>query len=94
MYDKYSKIPLFIKNNKNISSNAKLLYGDIQLLCHSKGYCFATNKFLGNNLGVTDRTITRLLGELVKDNLITIEYGCNSRKIFLSSRVDDNDHLG
>lgn len=94
MYDKYSKIPLFIKNNKNICSNAKLLYGDISLLCHSKGYCFATNKFLADNLGVTNRTITRLLSELVKNELIIIDYCCNNRKIFISSRVDDIDHLG
>lgn len=94
MYEKYSKIPLSIKNNENICSNAKILYGDILLLCHSKGYCYATNKFLADNLGVTERTITRLLSELEKNNLITIGYCRNKRKIFLASRVDENDHLG
>lgn len=85
MYDKYSKIPLFIKNNKNICSNAKLLYGDISLLCHSKGYCFATNKFLADNLGVTNRTIIRLINELEKESLIRIEYSRNERKIFITN---------
>ena len=94
MYEKYSKIPLSIKNNKNLSSNAKLLYGDIQLLCYKNGFCFASNKHLGDILSVTERTITRLLSELEKNNYIKIEYSRNKRKIYLVSRVDDIDHLG
>ena len=94
MYEKYSKIPLSIKNNTKLSSNAKLLYGDIQLLCYKNGYCFATNKHLGDELSVTKRTITRLLTELESNGFIKIEYKKNKRKIFLVSRVDDNDHLG
>ena len=82
MYEKYSKIPLSIKNNKNLSSNAKLLYGDIQLLCYKNGYCFASNKHLGDILSVTERTITRLLSELEKNNYIKIEYSRNKRKIY------------
>jgi DNA-binding MarR family transcriptional regulator len=94
VYEKYSKIPLSIKNNNNLSSNAKLLYGDIQLLCYKNGYCFASNKHLGDILSVTERTITRLLSELEKNNYIKIEYSRNKRKIYLVSRVDDFDHLG
>lgn len=93
MYEKYSKIPLSIKNNENICSNAKILYGDILLLCHSKGYCYATNKFLADSLSVTDRTITRLLCELEKNELIKINYCRNKRRIYLASRVDEIDHL-
>ena len=81
MYEKYSKIPLSIKNNKNLSSNAKLLYGDIQLLCYKNGFCFASNKHLGDILSVTERTITRLLSELEKNNYIKIEYSRNKRKM-------------
>ncbi len=88
MYDKYSKIPLFIKNNKNICSNAKLLYGDISLLCHSKGYCFATNKFLADNLGVSNRTVIRLLNELENESLIRMEYSRNERKIFITNDTE------
>ena len=83
MYEKYSKIPLSIKNDTKLSSNAKLLYGDIQLLCYKNGYCFATNKYLAENLNVTTRTIIRLLSELERENYIVIEYNRNIRKIFL-----------
>ena len=87
MYEKYSKIPIKVKNDKNICLNAKLLYGDIKLLCHCKGYCFATNGFLANNLGVTSRTITRILKELENAGFIRIEYCCNQRKIYINENI-------
>ena len=94
MYEKYSKIPLSIKNNENICSNAKILYGDILLLCHSKGYCYATNKFLAASLKVTTRTIIRLINELEKNNLIKIEYCKNNRKIYLVMSWYDENVIG
>lgn len=84
MNNAYCKIPIIVKRNKHICSNAKLLYGDILLLCHKKGYCYATNKFLGNNLGLTTRTITKLIKELIDENLIKVSYSKeNIRKIYL-----------
>jgi len=82
--NEYCKIPTFVKNNKNINSNAKLLYGDILLLCHQNGYCYATNKFLADNLNLKPRTITKLIKELREANLITVTYTKeNVRKIYL-----------
>ena len=84
MNNEYCKIPKLVKSNKHICSNAKLLYGDISLLCHKNGYCYATNKFLSNSLGLTPRTITRLIKELKDENLISISYTDNNvRKIYL-----------
>lgn len=84
MNNSYCKIPTMVKKNKSICSNAKLLYGDIQLLCHQNGYCYASNKFLAENLSVTDRTIRRLIKELKDANLIRIEYVDNHiRHIYL-----------
>lgn len=74
MNNEYSKIPNSVRYNQSICSNAKLLYSDILLLCHQNGYCYASNKFLGKGLGVTPRTITRLIKELKDANLISISY--------------------
>ena len=84
MNNEYCKIPNLVKNNKHICSNAKLLYGDILLLCHQSGYCYASNKFLANNLGLSSRTITRLIKELNDENLIHISYSEEHiRRIYL-----------
>lgn len=84
MNNAYCKIPIIVKRNKHICSNAKLLYGDILLLCHQNGYCYASNKFLANNLGLSSRTITRLIKELNDENLIHISYSEEHiRRIYL-----------
>lgn len=95
MYDKYSKIPRYVIESK-LCSNAKLLYGEISLLCHQEGFCFANNKYFSKHLKVTERTVTRILRELEEANFIILEYCKNKRKIYLNkpSRLDDNFHLG
>ena len=91
MYDKYSKIPGYVIESK-LCSNAKILYGEISLLCHKEGFCYANNKYFSKYLKVTERTITRILGELEDAGFIRLEYCKNRRKIYLSeaSRVDAN----
>lgn len=80
----YTKIPVDVKSNKNLNSNAKLLYGDISLLSHKKGYCYASNKVLSNMLGVSKRTITRYLKQLEELGFIIIKLEKNNqRKIYL-----------
>jgi DNA-binding MarR family transcriptional regulator len=84
MYDTYSKLPSKVKYNRSICSNAKLLYGEIALLCQKNGFCYASNKFLGDLLNVTTRTITRLVKELKDQSLIRIDYSIDGlRKIYL-----------
>lgn len=84
MNNDYCKIPSWIKNNKHLCSNAKLLYGDILLLCHQKGYCYATNNFLAKSLNLTARTITRLIRQLKDENIINISYSKDGmRRIYL-----------
>lgn len=84
MNSDYCKIPTMVKNNRHICSNAKLLYGDILLLCHQTGYCYATNKFLADSLGLSVRTITKLIKELKEEKFIKISYSKERiRRIYL-----------
>lgn len=84
MNEKYLKIPNFVKNNKSISNSAKILYGDLVLLSHKNGYCYASNKFLAEGLNITTRSITRLLKELKDANLIEIIFTESyNRRIYL-----------
>lgn len=84
MESKYLKIPVKVSENKNICSNAKMLYGFIALMCHQYSYCYATNGFFADKMSLTTRTISRLIDELKKEQLIYINYDDKMiRRIFL-----------
>jgi len=79
----YIKIPDSVLD-RNISANAKILYSKLLLLSHKKGFSFASNKYLAELLKVSTRTITKLISELKKEDLILTTYdGCHNRQIFL-----------
>jgi len=57
--------------NKSISSTAKILYGLISSLCNEKGYCWASNEWIGEKLNRSERQISEMVTELVAHELIT-----------------------
>lgn len=82
--EKYIVITENLLNNENICINAKILLAKINLLSYEKGYCYASNKYLGELIKVSSRTITRLISELKNADLITIKYSDeNERRIFI-----------
>ena len=69
----YVVIPISILENKKLSANAKLLYGEILALAKKSGKCFATNSHLAEKLGLSERSVGQILNELEKFNLIKRE---------------------
>ena len=69
-FSTYSVIPTKIMLDKNISSTAKILYGIISSLCNEKGFCWASNEYLGNLLGISATSISLIIKELVKNKYI------------------------
>ena len=63
----YAIIPANVRYDKDISPNAKLLFGEITSLCNQKGYCWATNEYFSTLYGVSDRTIQNLLKQLLNN---------------------------
>ena len=49
-----------------ISAMAKLAFGVISNLSNSRGYCFATNKYLANILKIHEMTASRYVNELLE----------------------------
>lgn len=69
---------------KDISDGAKILYGELSRLSTKEGYCFASNKYLGELVNKKERTIQKLLKELKESNLIKIYIeSINQRKIYV-----------
>ena len=91
----YAVIPALVRYDKDLSPNAKLLYGEITALCNEKGYCWATNSYFCDLYGVSERTIQRLLIQLNDKKYISIQIENNrQRKIFLIDYPDKNDGVG
>ncbi len=84
----YAVIPIRVIKNKNLTANAKLLYGILSGLVREKGYCWAKNEFLAAELSVSNRMIQYMLNELIKENEVSIDPGRSKdgtwRKIFLT----------
>lgn len=76
--------------------NKALLYGLIVSLSNKKGYCWASNQFLANKLGIKGTaTVSRYISELVKEGWIDRKVNAdkgNRRKLFIDpSRGIDSD---
>lgn len=69
--------------DKKLSSTSKLLYVLISSLSASNGYCFATNKYLAEKLGISETQVSVSLSKL-KNYLRFESRKSYKRKIYLS----------
>ena len=87
----YSIIPATILYNKELKANEKLLYAIITSLACKEGYCFATNKYLAEKLGVNPKTISSLISDLQKRKFIIVELIRNENKQIIQRKIYIND---
>lgn len=76
----YAIIPSEILYNKELKANEKLLYAMITSLACKEGYCFATNKYFAEELGVHPKTVSSWISDLRDKNFIKIELKRNENK--------------
>lgn len=63
-------IPPQIVADENLTNSQKMLLGRIMGLSNKKGYCYASNEWLGQQLGLKPTTISGYISELVEDGYI------------------------
>ena len=87
-FSTFSVIPTEIIINKEISSTEKLLYAVISSLTNEKGYCWASNQYLGDLIGISERHASRSINKLLQEQLIEVDIKDNSkRKITLANII-------
>lgn len=79
-FSTFSVIPTEIIINKEISSTEKLLYAVISSLTNEKGYCWASNQYLGDLIGISERHASRSINKLLQEQLIEVDIKDNSKR--------------
>lgn len=69
----YAIIPAFVRYDKDLQPNAKLLYGEITALSNEKGFCWAENEYFANLYNVSKTSISKWISCLIKKKYITSE---------------------
>lgn len=79
----YAIIPANVRYDKDLTPNAKLLYGEITALCNDKGYCWANNKYFSELYGVSVTSISKWISQLVEKGYLksVIKYKEGSKEI-------------
>lgn len=87
-FSTFSVIPTEIMVSKEISSTAKIVYGLISSLTNEKGYCWASNKYLGELVDKEERQISNIINQLSSLGFIISEVEDNyKRKIILTGKI-------
>lgn len=87
----YAIIPANVRYDKDLSPNAKLLYGEITSLCNEKGFCWANNRYFMELYDISDRQIRNLLKQLSDKKYINIELVNNTnRRIYITQTTEKN----
>lgn len=82
----YGIMPNVILMDKELSATSKLVFVLISSLSAEKGYCWANNKYIGSQLGLSERQVSRSIKQL--SNYISIDNPYNEkRQICLDKNV-------
>lgn len=74
-------------DNRALAANAKLLYASITSLSDSRGYCWASNKYLADRFGWGERTVTRLVAQLQEQGFIRTAMALNKETGQMERRI-------
>ena len=66
-------IPPSVIVRTDLSANEKLLFGRIMGLVGSRGYCFASNEWLGDQMGIKKHSVSIIVSKLSTKGLVNVE---------------------
>lgn len=77
MYDKanfFAILPSAVRYDPKLTSRSVLLYAALTSLAQADGEAYASNEYLTSVIGASERTVHRLLSELIAQKYITVRY--------------------
>lgn len=79
----YAIIPANVRYDKDLTPNAKLLYGELTALSNEKGYCWASNSYFSELYEVSKKTVSNWIASLDEKGFVKSEmiYKENSKEI-------------
>ena len=79
----YAIIPANVRYDKELTPNAKLLYGEITALCNERGYCWASNQYFAELYGVSKTSISKRISALTEHGYIksSVQYKEGTKEI-------------
>lgn len=90
-------IPAWILHDPDLTLQQKVVYGRVLALCHKRGYCWASNDTLAEDLGVSARTVRRHVEKLCEKNHLDREVvgragGGSESRLFPANRMAGSGH--
>ncbi len=70
MNEYFAIIPAKVRYDKDLSPNAKLIFGELVVLCQKEGFCWASNGYFARLYGVDKVTVSRWIAQLRKKGYI------------------------
>ncbi len=77
----FIQVPLSILKRPDVSQTGKLMYGLILSLSRATGYCYASDTYLGEQLGVSSRQAHRTVSELEGMRIVLVTGATSKRHI-------------
>jgi len=94
----WANIPAAVLYNPDLKPNAKLIYGVISALTISRGFCNATNGYIGHWFKLTAKSVSESISQLAEHGYIIVELvkekeGTNeSRNIWINGAILGLEH--
>ena len=83
----YAIIPSFVRYDKDLTPNEKLIYGEITALSNKDGFCWSKNKYFANLYDVTTQTVSRWLKHLEDKGYIHREIIRNEKNQIIKRKI-------
>lgn len=85
-------IPASVFSDNRLSDSEKMLFGKLLGLTNKTGYCWASNKYLAEMFGVSDRSIQRRINSLEELGYVNVEQ--NGRRYIRITLEGDRIDMG